>query len=461
MKPLYWTRIQLPVTPSLAPPGAVPQPAQQENVLWDNLEDVPIEVEEFDSLFSRAVVKPKKKEEKKEKKEEKVKSASVLDGKRSQNIGILLKSQHLDISMIEQVVYNCDNSDLDFEVLQQIKDIQATSEELPQLKSHVEANPTVPLDKPDQFLLDLAGISHFDDRLTCFMFQNKFSDLCSEIENRLNNIRSVCDFVITSEAMKQVFGVILACGNYMNGGNRQRGQADGFNIDILPKVKDVKSKDNANNLLSYIVRFCITKYDDKRGTNEAALPVPEAADVEKCTHIDFETQKNECEKIMKELEIVKNTSKKIVEKSSEETKEPFQTKMSEFLEKADGELKNLTDLLEDCVSKFIECMRFYKFAPKKGKLEDAKPEDFFVIWYPFCSDYKNYWKKEQARVQKELLKEERQRHQKKKESLQNVEIKKTPVSGLKAKLQRRKTRNSSVGAAPPPTQETLDDEDFH
>ena len=168
--------------------------------------------------------------------------------------------------------------------------------------------------------------------------------------------------------------MLLACGNYMNGGNRQRGQADGFNIDIIPNVKDVKSRDSSNNLLSYIVRFCITKYDDKRGTNEAALPVPEAADVEKCTHIDFETQKNECEKIMKELEIVKNTSKKIVEKSSEETKEPFQTKMSEFLEKADGELKNLTDLLEDCVSKFIECMRFYKFAPKKGKLEDAKPE---------------------------------------------------------------------------------------
>ena len=46
----------------------------------------------------------------------------------------------------------------------------------------------------------------------------------------------------------------VACGNYMNGGNKQRGQADGFGIDILPKVKDVKSKDNFDNLLGFVVR---------------------------------------------------------------------------------------------------------------------------------------------------------------------------------------------------------------
>lgn len=38
-----------------------------------------------------------------------------------------------------------------------------------------------------------------------------------------------------------VLGLILAFGNFMNGGNRTRGQADGFSLDILPKLKDVKS----------------------------------------------------------------------------------------------------------------------------------------------------------------------------------------------------------------------------
>lgn len=39
----------------------------------------------------------------------------------------------------------------------------------------------------------------------------------------------------------QVLGLVLAFGNFMNGGNRTRGQADGFALDILPKLKDVKS----------------------------------------------------------------------------------------------------------------------------------------------------------------------------------------------------------------------------
>ena len=50
------------------------------------------------------------------------------------------------------------------------------------------------------------------------------------------------------------FLTLLACGNYLNGGNRQRGQADGFAVDILPKIKDVKSNDNFGNLLSFIIR---------------------------------------------------------------------------------------------------------------------------------------------------------------------------------------------------------------
>eukprot|EP00092_Neocalanus_flemingeri_P027937 GFUD01030330.1.p1 GENE.GFUD01030330.1~~GFUD01030330.1.p1 ORF type:complete len:668 (+),score=223.44 GFUD01030330.1:76-2004(+) len=446
MKPLYWTRIQIPVTPpSQAPVPEDSSETEKEKVIWEDLDDIPIEEDEFDDLFSRAVTKPKKKEEKKVAKPKAEKPASILDSKRSQTVGIFIKSTHIDVSRLEEVVYNFELS-LESEVLTTIQEIQATPDELIALKAHVEAFPEKALDYPDQFVLDLSGLSYFNDRITCIMFQTKFGDSLSEIENRLNNIRSCCDFLTTSQSMKNMFAVTLACGNYMNGGNRQRGQADGFVIDILPKIKDVKSKDNSMNLLAYIVRFCILKYDENRGTPEAAIPIPEPSDIEKCQHIDFETQRFECDKVRKELDKAKRNTQKVFENSPEELKEPFNNKMTDFLESAEVQLKELIDLVEDCSTKFIDCMKFYKFVPKKGKLEDAKPEDFFCIWYPFCDDYKNLWKKEQVRMQKELLKLERQKHQRKKESLQNVEVKKTPVGGLKAKLARRKTKTSSVVA---------------
>ena len=70
--------------------------------------------------------------------------------------------------------------------------------------------------------------------------------------------------------------------------------------------------------------------------------------------------------------------------------------MSEVIAKSEQDFKELKELLEECTKSFLECMRFYKFTPKKGKVEDAKPEEFFSIWYPFCDDYKNIWKKEQV-----------------------------------------------------------------
>ena len=97
-----------------------------------------------------------------------------------------------------------------------------------------------------------------------YLFFYRFADSLSEIENRLNNVKHVCDMLMGNLSMKQVFSVILSCGNYMNGGNIQRGQADGFSIDILPKLKDVKSRDNTTNLLQYVVRFCIVKFDSKK-----------------------------------------------------------------------------------------------------------------------------------------------------------------------------------------------------
>ena len=50
----------------------------------------------------------------------------------------------------------------------------------------------------------------------------------------------------------------------MNGGNVARGQADGFELEILPKLKDVKCKDNSTNLLHYLVTIYIKKFDKVR-----------------------------------------------------------------------------------------------------------------------------------------------------------------------------------------------------
>lgn len=69
-------------------------------------------------------------------------------------------------------------------------------------------------------------------------------DLESSVSHsdRLPPLCAACTQTLqASQSVLQVLGLVLAFGNFMNGGNRSRGQADGFSLDILPKLKDVKS----------------------------------------------------------------------------------------------------------------------------------------------------------------------------------------------------------------------------
>ena len=111
----------------------------------------------------------------------------------------------------------------------------------------------------------------------------------------------------------------------------------------------------------------------------------------------------------------------------------FQEKMTKFVEEATTNLKDLNDLIKDCSSKFIITMKFFRFKPKDGRLEMAQPKDFFCTWQLFCHDYKNFWKKEQLKIEKELLKEERMKIKLKTGNLKDFKVEPIKPNGLKEK----------------------------
>nr|CAD7443631.1 unnamed protein product [Timema bartmani] len=103
MKPLYWTRI---IVPSTAPPPPVEISEEsvhkpEDGAIWEKLEEAKIEdLKEFEELFSRQVVE-RKATKKKEEKPSKTQAVKILDGKRSQSVGILASSLHVEFTEIE------------------------------------------------------------------------------------------------------------------------------------------------------------------------------------------------------------------------------------------------------------------------------------------------------------------------------------------------------------------------
>ncbi|KAM6964335.1 LOW QUALITY PROTEIN: formin-2-like [Tautogolabrus adspersus] len=233
MKPLYWTRIQLNTKKEVS-----------SSLVWETIEEPDVDFEEFVELFSKSAVKVKKQPLSDTITKSKAKQVvKLLNNKRSQAVGILMSSLHLDMKDIQHAILNLDNTVVDLETLQALYENRAQQDELDKIEKHIKSSKDKdkPLDKPEQFLRQLSLIPNFSGRVFCILFQSSFSECMSSITRKLDTLQRVCKALQDSETVKQVLGLVLAFGNFMNGGNRTRGQADGFSLDILPKLKDVKS----------------------------------------------------------------------------------------------------------------------------------------------------------------------------------------------------------------------------
>lgn len=313
MKPLYWTRIVAPIkatdyTDGLATPASSMPPEEkketgEEEELWKEIDETKLDnLAEFTELFSRQGIVPKVVEKVKV---PKVKTIKILDSKRSQSVGIYVKTLHVDFVEIEHAIYHCDTSVVSLEKLQQLVEIKATSEELSLIKEAVamESEEKPSLDGPENFLLRLEQISLSSERITCIVFQAEFEEQCTMVSRKVLTLKILCEFLMENEQLKQLFSIILTLGNFMNGGNRQRGQADGFGLEILGKLKDVKSKDPKITLLHFIVKTYIDQCRKSGGALiDLVLPIPDPNDIDKSILIDFDECKNQLTVLKKKVE---------------------------------------------------------------------------------------------------------------------------------------------------------------
>uniref|UniRef100_UPI003AB063E5 formin-2-like n=1 Tax=Centroberyx gerrardi TaxID=166262 RepID=UPI003AB063E5 len=426
MKPLYWTRIQLQAKKEAA-----------SALVWEEMEEPDVDFQEFVELFSKTAVKEKKKPLSDTITKSKAKQVvKLLNNKRSQAVGILMSSLHLDMKDIQHAILNLDNTVVDLETLQALYENRAQQEEMEKIEKHIKSSKdkenAKPLDKPEQFLYQLSQIPNFSGRVFCILFQSSFSECVSSILRKLDTLQRVCKMLQAGGGVMQVLGLVLAFGNFMNGGNRSRGQADGFNLDILPKLKDVKSSDNMKSLLAYIVAYYLRHFDEDAGRETCVYPLPEPQDLFQASQMKFEDFQKDLARLRKDLRACTSEVEKVCQVSDEENLQPFKDKMDDFLSQAKSELEIQEAQLGSTHKTFLELTVFFSVKAKSGEKE-VSPNTFFSIWHEFSSDFKDQWKKENKIILKERLKaaEECFRQAKEKAS---YSVKPKHASGIKAKL---------------------------
>ncbi|XP_029305175.1 formin-2 [Cottoperca gobio] len=425
MKPLYWTRIQLNAKKPI------------DSLVWDTIDEPTVDFEEFVELFSKGAVKVKKKPISDTISKTKAKQVvKLLNNKRSQAVGILMSSIHLDMKDIQNAVLNMDNTVVDLETLQALYENRAQNDEMDGIIKHIKSSKdkddAKPLDKPEQFLFQLSQIPNFSERVFCILFQSTFHECITSILRKIEILQRVCKTLQDGKCVLQVLGLVLAFGNFMNGGNRSRGQADGFTLDILPKLKDVKSSDNSQSLLSYIVAYYLRHFDEDAGRETCVYSLPEPQDLFQASQMKFEDFQRDLRKLKKDLKACSAETEKACKLSSEENLQPFKGKMDEFISQAKIELEAQEKQLADTEKIFLELSVSFSVKPKAGEKE-VSPNTFFSIWHEFSTDFKDHWKKHNKLMLQERVKRAEESFKQAKEKAA-YSVKPKHATGIKAKL---------------------------
>ncbi|XP_065845455.1 formin-1-like isoform X2 [Oscarella lobularis] len=189
-----------------------------------------------------------------------------------------------------------------------------------------------------------------------------------------------------STTVSSVMGLVLAIGNHMNAGN-SRGMAEAFALDIIPKLKNVKTKDNSSNLLQYVVSVYVRKYDKDAGTSAARCPLPDPADVVDASNLNFEEMEGDINNINKQLEDVEKKATEVFLTSPPDLLQPFKSTMEEFLGWARKTIQNQFDFLSDCKRRFAALVDYYCYRGNGGNGGVVSPSEFFELWTEMCSDF--------------------------------------------------------------------------
>lgn len=258
----------------------------EENVketIWKDLTDegVAFDTKLFEERFATKPPKTKegkvKENEAPEEEKKKVELVSIIDGKRAYNISIALSRFRMANEAIRDAIMALDPVVLDDERANTLLNCMPTPEEVEQVKGY-GGDPEL-LGKAEAFFRAIVTIPRPLARLELYCFKLKYPTALAEIQANLNNCERSIKGIRSSKGLRKIFEIVLALGNYLNGGTKN-GQAYGFKLDTLNKLVNTKSRDGKQNLMHFLVDLTETRFPDAKGFLSDLSTLPSAARIE-------------------------------------------------------------------------------------------------------------------------------------------------------------------------------------
>jgi len=338
-----------------------------DKTIWTALTDdhIKLDLDELDDLFSAF---EKKAPAPGEGKSEKEKVVQLLDTKRSNNTSIMISRfkppAGIDVNhYIKKAVVDFDIEVMTVENIQILQGYVPTPEEIALLNEYT--GDVEKLGIPEKFFLEMMRIPRMDQKLEAYLTERTFEVRCSSCEKGITAIKDTCQAFLKSPKWKKLLEIILAIGNYMNGGGA-RGGAYGFTIESLLKLGDIRAN-SGDTMMNYIAQLSEGKFTETKDLEED-FPLLEQSTRESIPMIqaDMATVKKGLNVIQKEL-------------SESAPGDNFTRKFESFFQQASARVAKIEENFDKMKASFKELLAQY------GESEKPDSQETLGSLYAFVS----------------------------------------------------------------------------
>jgi hypothetical protein len=159
---------------------------------------------------------------------------------------------------IRAALISLDESKLTLEAISSLIRFAPTKEEIHLLLAYEDKTK---LGNAEKFFLEIYDLPRYVARLECWEFKLDFKNVIEELKPQIKALTSASVQLQTSQKFARLLEVVLALGNYINGGSF-RGSAYGFSFDCLLKLGDTKTVDNHKTLMHYLSQLMQSKFTE-------------------------------------------------------------------------------------------------------------------------------------------------------------------------------------------------------
>ncbi|XP_004685389.1 PREDICTED: FH2 domain-containing protein 1 [Condylura cristata] len=176
---------------------------------------------------------------------------TILDAKRSMNIGIFLKQFKKSPQSIVEDIHQGKSEHYGSENLREILKLLPESEEIKKLKSFT--GDVSKLSLADSFLHSLIQVPNYSLRIEAMVLKKEFLPSSLALHTDITVLKKATQELMSCEELHSILHLVLQAGNIMNAGG-YAGNAVGFKLSSLLKLADTKANKPGMNLLHFVAQ---------------------------------------------------------------------------------------------------------------------------------------------------------------------------------------------------------------